>query len=274
MKALLCLFLLAIPLAAEDAIFIDIKKSDNLTELRTGDTLYVRNHQSVTLIGAIHIGDKAYYQGLNESFRNYDVILFEMVGGDVLQGRQPLKAAGGPDADPSFKAITNLYTGYAKSLQLSSQTIEIDYTAGNFVHADMSLAAYNKLTREKDESVFGFALQNSVKLADHDMSGYLNALLTGNSNGQKREVAKTLLLMGGEDPKSPQSVIVHDRNAVCFERLEEQLEIGMQKIGIFYGAAHFPDMHKRLVRLGFKPVKHTWRTAWRIPGPPLPEPAK
>jgi len=34
---------------------------------------------TVDLIGAIHIGDKAYFQKLDNSFKKYDALLYEMV---------------------------------------------------------------------------------------------------------------------------------------------------------------------------------------------------
>jgi len=199
------------------------------------------------------------------------VLLFELIGGEVLKGRQPMKAAADAKVDPQFAVITGLYSGYAKSLELNTQTAGIDYTAPNFLHADMSMEDYSKLSKEKNESLFGFALAQSTKLGQQDMSGYLNALLTRNANGQKREVARTMLLTGSPDSNTAQSVVITDRNTVCFQRLNEQLNAGFQKIGIFYGAAHLPDMHLRLMKMGFSPVKHTWRTAWHIPGPPLPD---
>src|SRR5687767_12127019 len=34
---------------------------------------------TVDLIGAVHVGDRAYYDLLNERFKNYDALLYEMV---------------------------------------------------------------------------------------------------------------------------------------------------------------------------------------------------
>ena len=49
-----------------------------------------RDDVQVDLVGAIHVGDKAYYRGLNKRFRSYDTVLYELVAPDgtvVPRGR-------------------------------------------------------------------------------------------------------------------------------------------------------------------------------------------
>lgn len=46
---------------------------------------------TLRLVGAIHIGEKGYYEALNKSFENDDAVLFEMV---EPQGRHRRAAAG------------------------------------------------------------------------------------------------------------------------------------------------------------------------------------
>ena len=50
------------------------------------------------------------------------------------------------------------------------------------------------------------------------------------------------------------------RNATCLEMLA-----GKKKLVIFHGAAHFPDMEKRLVEGGWTKTGEEWMTAWEIP---------
>jgi hypothetical protein len=42
---------------------------------------------------------------------------------------------------------------------------------------------------------------------------------------------------------------------------------GKKKIGIFYGAAHYPDMEERMLKQGFKKTAHEWLTAWDVAKP-------
>jgi hypothetical protein len=63
------------------------------------------------------------------------------------------------------------------------------------------------------------------------------------------------------------NVIIGDRNARCIEVLDREIADGNKKLGIFYGAAHFPDMERRLLEMGFTRVSTKWATAWRVKKP-------
>ena len=46
----------------------------------------------VDLIGAVHVGEKAYYEALNKQFEDYDAVLYELVapeGTRVPKGAKP-----------------------------------------------------------------------------------------------------------------------------------------------------------------------------------------
>ena len=45
--------------------------------------------EQVDLIGAVHIGDKAYYEELNKSFKGYDRVLYEMVKPKEMDPAKP-----------------------------------------------------------------------------------------------------------------------------------------------------------------------------------------
>ena len=268
MKSLVFLLLTLLPLWAEDltrSAFIDVKETDSATLLRTANVTYQRGPQKVTLFGAIHIADQNYYKTLNEQFKQCDVLLFEMVGGEALQGRQPEEAAADKVADPTFKVLATLYDAYSRSLDLSSQTKEIDYTAKNFVHADLSLAEYQRLTEEKGGSLIGLALALQAEGEQPNMAKMLNALLTRNSNGMKRSLVGMMASSGKGSALLGETVIIGDRNRVAFEVLDAQLRKGHEHIGVFYGAAHLPDMDQRLAEMGFQKTGGTWNTAWHIP---------
>jgi Fe2+ transport system protein FeoA len=59
-------------------------------------------------------------------------------------------------------------------------------------------------------------------------------------------------------------VLIADRNAAAVRVLERELGKKHKKLAIFYGAAHLPEMEKRLLRLGFTRGAQAWLTAWRI----------
>lgn len=66
------------------------------------------------------------------------------------------------------------------------------------------------------------------------------------------------------------TVIVSERNKVALRVLQQQIKAGKQHLAIFYGAAHLPDMEKRLLAMGFTLQKDEWVTAWDLPPPPPP----
>eukprot|EP00245_Coleochaete_scutata_P011624 TRINITY_DN4335_c0_g4_i1.p1 TRINITY_DN4335_c0_g4~~TRINITY_DN4335_c0_g4_i1.p1 ORF type:complete len:139 (+),score=22.06 TRINITY_DN4335_c0_g4_i1:39-419(+) len=56
------------------------------------------------------------------------------------------------------------------------------------------------------------------------------------------------------------------------EELAIAIEEGCNRVAIFYGSGHLPDMDRRLRNdFGLRPVEREWRTAWAIRnGRPLP----
>ena len=102
---------------------------------------------SVDLIAAVHIADKRYYERLNREFRNYDVVLYELVaprGTRIPKGGR--KTAGNP--------VSAIQMGMRDLLELDYQLDRVDYTAKNFVHADMSPKEFAQSMRDRGESAW------------------------------------------------------------------------------------------------------------------------
>jgi len=268
-----------IPAVAQDAApaakdpnatkFIRVDRDDKNVRLQTGITTYVKDGVTVDLIGAIHIADAKYYTQLNKEFTNYESLLFEMIGGKDIKDAKAEDAK--KDAkDPMMAMLGDVYGMVGKFLKLQGQKDGIDYKAKNFVHADLSLADFEKLQAEKGESLLGFAMKNAQNgkagANQPDVNKLLTALLSGNSNLMKLELVDTL---GGAGDQMGgmlgESVIIGDRNKACLKVLDTETKGGKKKIGIFYGAAHFPDMEKRMIKAGYKKTGHRWLTAWDIP---------
>lgn len=254
--------------------FIRVNRDDKNVRLQTGITTYVKDGVTVDLIGAIHIADAKYYTQLNKEFKNYDSLLFEMVGGDKMKDGKA-DAAKKDAKDPMMAMLGNVYGMVGKLLQLQSQKDGIDYSPKNFVHADLSLEEFEKLQKEKGESLLGFAMQNGAKQGakQPDMQKLLTAFLNGNANGIKLELVDTLGGAGDQmGGMMGESVIIGDRNDACLKVLDAEVKAGKKKLGIFYGAAHFPDMEKDLLKAGYKKTAHRWLTAWDIPKKPAAQP--
>ena len=233
-------------------------------------TRYEKDGQSVELVGAVHIADKAYYQTLTTRFQSYDSLLFEMIGGEKFAAKDKLEVLAEEAEQKNLSGLHKIYDMVATFLNLTGQTGSIDYTTKSFVHADLTVAEFTKMQNERGESLIGFALKAGKLDPDApnqpDPAKLLKAMLSGSSNLVKLEIVHTL--GQGDDQIAAfagESVIISDRNQRCLEVMNAEFAAGHRNLGIFYGAAHFPDMEKRLLELGFKRSKQEWLTAWNIP---------
>ena len=146
--------------------FIRVDHTEANAILQTGITRYTKGDTVVDLIGAVHIADKSYYDQLNKEFTNYEVLLFEMVGGEAI--KEQLKADKKQPAkkkDLQLDFLSGMYSTMTKKLDLTGQKDGIDYTKDNFVHADLSIKEFNDLQKKKGESLLKFAFQNAMEQA-------------------------------------------------------------------------------------------------------------
>ena len=96
-------------------------------------------------MGAIHVGDKRYYDELNAHFKQYDALLYELVAPD---GSVVTRGRGTSNRHP----VGMLQNGMKQMLELEHQLEQIDYTKPNFVHADMSPDQFAESMRNRGES--------------------------------------------------------------------------------------------------------------------------
>ncbi len=276
------------PLRAEEPekiTYTRVEQDAQAARLQIALTRYEKDGVKVDLVGAVHIGDKAYYDELNTRFDAYDRVLFEMVGGEKLAVEPEKKADAKPAAGKAEASmLTRVYGMTAKLLGLVGQMEHINYKRENFVHADLTEKQFKEKQQERGESLLGFAMknaENSRKAGGQAAEGQkvLEALFKG-KNSLKLELIKSL---GAADDQlasmTGESVIVTDRNIRCLEVLDEELAKGHKNVAIFYGAAHFPDMASRMEERGFTRVSQEWITAWDVPvdaeaGNKEPEPAE
>ncbi len=243
------------------------------------------NHQSVALIAAIHVGDRAYYAKLQELFKSYDALLYEMIRDDDADVAARIR---------SDHPISQLQVGLKNALGLEFQLEAVDYTPTNFVHADLDPETFARLQGEKGESILGLMLravleEEARQRDDPGRSLQPLQLLWALASGDRAHALKFLLaqqmdqieatLAGidrGADGQG--SVLVSGRDARAIEVLREQLRRGKRNLGIFYGAGHMPDLERRVEQLGFQRAGEQWLTAWdirkrRSAGQPRPAPS-
>ncbi|MBL9129616.1 MAG: hypothetical protein JNG86_00345 [Verrucomicrobiaceae bacterium] len=229
----------------------------------------------VDLVGAIHIADKSYYDALNTRFRGYEAVLYELVGPPMHQREKGKMVEGGE----GLQWVGTMQAKMRDTLKLEGQLASIDYSAKNFVHADMSWKQFEKTREKKQESFLKLYLklwqaqtaagQDSAQSDAAALAMLFNMLTKKDTSMElKRGLASQMdaveALMGGVEAGEG-TVIVGERNRVAFEVLDKQIAAGKKNLAIFYGAAHLPDMEKRLYARGFKRVKEEWLRAWWMP---------
>lgn len=226
----------------------------------------------VDLIGAVHVGDIAYYRQLNERFKQYDALLYELVApeGTVVQ-----RGRGTSNAHPvgaMQNAIKNL-------LELDHQLEYVDYTPANFVHADMSPDEFAKSMEDRNESflqmyfrLMGQAIAHQSELAGDDGNSDLDLFSALFAKDRPRrlkivlakqlsEMESLMVSFGGDQG----SAIISERNKKALGVLKNELASGKKRVGIFYGAGHLNDMDARLRKdFDLEPVSITWLTAWDL----------
>lgn len=231
----------------------------------------------VDLIGVVHVGEKKYYQALEQHFEEMDALLYEMV--------KPKKSRP-EELKRSSSGVSNLQRFLKNTLKLEFQLDVIDYSQDKFIHADMTPSSFAKAQEEQGESLMGLLFESAMSQqaaltpgdALRENLRFLAALTNKNRNHalklflgrQLGDMEKAVLGLGSDDKEGNSSgtVLLEGRNKVAIKTLRRTMrKNNLKRIGIFYGAAHMPDMEKRLFKLGFKKSKSQWLTAWDMTNP-------
>ena len=224
----------------------------------------------VDLIGAIHVADRGYYEKLNEQFRQYDAVLYELVapeGTRVPRGGQK-----------SQHPVGRMQEAIKTLLDLSFQLNHIDYTAPNLVHADMSPEQFAESMEERGESflqiLFRMMGQAAAQAGRSDQPSDTDLLFALFARDRplklKRVMAAQFENLDGqmqifEGPEG--STLISERNKRALEVLKREIDRGRHKLAIFYGAGHMPDMAQRLEKTwGLQVAGERWLTAWDMSG--------
>ncbi len=233
---------------------------------------------TVDLIGAVHVGEQTYYHELNELFTRYEALLYELV---APKGTKIPKGGGGRSGHP----VGLLQHGMSDALGLVHQMNEVDYTKKNFIHADMTPDEFSKSMEKRGESWLGMAFRAMGQgIAAQSQGGggsefemllaafdkHPEVKLKRAFANQFQDMDAMLDAFGDEEG----STIITERNKKALEVLKKQLDKGKKNVAVFYGAAHLPDMHQRLLtEFGLKLATTQWLTAWDMSEPDGKKPA-
>jgi hypothetical protein len=273
------LALAVLPAAGEPTDFIRFVEGEEGDSLQTAVVSYESPQKAkVDLVGAIHIADKAYFDGLNVRFKGYEAVLYELVGPSIEERNKP--DAQKEPLQQKLQWVGQLQTMMRDTLKLHGQLEGIDYTARNFVHADMDMSQFTQTQDQKQESFLTLYLKavqaqksiNAERGVNSDAAGMVMLLkiltMKDSSIELKRLLAREFdsvedIMAGVESGDG--TVLVGERNRVALEVMDQQLAAGKKRMAIFYGAAHLADMEERLLKKGFKRGKVEWLKAWNLP---------
>lgn len=233
----------------------------------------------VDLVGAVHIGDPSYYAELNDRFRDYDVLLYELVA--------PTGGVSGNRLEKRKGILSSTQIGMTRMLDLSFQLDEINYDAANFVHADLSPEELRASMEERGESLYVyfwrifFATMNEYAkdpLGLRDMELLSGMLAADQENSFKVMIAYEMTNLDsvedilGDDSSN---AVIGARNQRAVDVLRQEIEAGATRIGIFYGVAHMPDLEERLLdQLDMTWDRTDWVDAWQLGDGDRGEPRK
>jgi hypothetical protein len=220
----------------------------------------------VELLGAIHVGEPAYYQQLQKRMDAAECVLYEGIK-DETKAQKKLT--------PKEKAKNVAGTAYQKFANLtghSHQMLNIDYERKNFENCDMTIQQMRAIL-EAEVALGGQRAADAKRAIEED--SFSNKILNGNSmlfnlaiwvarlNYNKAELRLMMAVSACEDDQladpllSPrlERLAVEDRNNHVIKELSHRLKKRpkVKKILVFYGAAHLPGMEKSLIDLGYVP---------------------
>ncbi len=248
------------------------------------------NPVSVDLIGAIHLADAAYYEQLNKAFAEYDVVVFELVapkGTDIKALVEEERAAKEKAKEKNEKEridpldfVSFSQVAMSRMLDMVYQMDGVDYAADNLRRGDIDAEDFvGKLISNGDVENFvvDTFFDSFYNKALGQTEGWTVALLFAKDRKLtlKRLFAIELYKSAEQDVKSGsgegdeeerENVIIHLRNEKAIAAARKELENGKTKLAIFYGAAHLPDLARRLeTEFGLKRDQEPrWLTAWEM----------
>lgn len=236
--------------------------------------------RKLALAGAVHVGNKDYYEQLNKLFAGYQCVLFEMVGGEHLAEDQrmmkngqlpPLRQEQLEFARKNMLTTAVLYYAMQSLCQrydFVHQNEHIDYSADNMLHADVSFKELTQMQQQQNSNSLEELLTMSLSAKPQNHLLTLLAEFMGDEDASLRMSMLSAIEQTEQTDDVSSGVVLYGRNLKCFSVLDQQLAKPLQSFCIFYGAAHLPHMHKLALERGFEYKNTDYLTAWQVAAPP------
>lgn len=234
-------------------------------------SFYSSNSPTITLLGAVHIGDEGYYQSLQHHLDNADIVLFESIGTDkeLKQIKKEVKKRC-PKHMKKFDDKGYCYEDLAKLLGLKPQMELVNYQRSHFVHADQSLKAY--LQKKHGSKTICELLDNEKSIAvgvQGDPLTEFKNMEKKHSGSAKNTLALSLVKIinnNRQNANAHEKEVIFQRNDIAIQRLRETLPTlrPEQELIIFYGASHMEDLEQTILNMGYTPGPSEWLKAFSL----------
>lgn len=245
----------------------------------------VEREISVDLIGAIHLAERSYYDSINAEFKEYETVVFELISPKGVDPKLTIRAEREAQEKKTrefhpLNIVSLVQVWMSRALGLVYQIDGIDYLADNLKRGDIDaedfliqlLANGDAVNFVLDTFFASFLAEKDgvfeawsiALLVSHDRQKTLRRLMAVQLlDSALAEIEKSSKKTNGMEREN---VIIHLRNKKAIEAVETELRAGRSKLAIFYGAAHLPDLEKRLeseLKLTRDPNTR-WFTAWDL----------
>jgi len=221
----------------------------------------------VALLGAVHIGESAYYRELQRRMDAADAVLYEMV---IDESKPPSALTA---EEKAAKQEASAYARLARMMGLCQQSTHIAYDRDHYERCDMSIqqmrtllesevAAGGKSARDAKQALADFRTLRRVLHGDSRLANFAfwvadksPALKARLKFGLVASAAK----VGDKGRISPRlsKLITEDRNHHVMRELSQfvRQRPNVKRFLIFYGSAHLPGMQQELRELGYAPTR-------------------
>ncbi len=268
------------PSPSEAPVFLRVRRDDQQRPVAI-ETAVVRYESQagrnpavqVDLIGAVHVADAQYYEQLNELFKDYDAVLYELV---APEGTRPEPGEARTDGNP----VSALQQVMKNVLKLEFQLEKIDYSRPNLVHADMSPQEFSQSMKDRGESFLTMFLRlladsmasqakrGTARAPGGDIELLVALIAKDRAYRLKRIMAEEFETL--EEQMSSLtgpngSTLITQRNKKALEVLRKEIQQGKRRLAIFYGTGHLSDMERRLLAdFELQKASQRWLVAWTI----------
>lgn len=252
------------------------------------------NGPSISLVAAVHIGEKSYYRQIQQFLDKQDLVLYEGVRSSRSAGEGNSARVVGPRNSSVAKKPIGIQKKLSDALNLQYQMDGIHYNRPQFRNSDLDWDALNVLATKAGPNTQRLLseLKNSVSGGPSvtRVDQILDKVLTFSTytplvatmlrrllirvlctpddvqnltrNAQAKSSTPTF-------DKTLDSILINERNKAVLADIQAQLKTSkgnsrhsIRSIAVFYGAAHMKDIEQYLISdLGYRPAGAQWITA-------------